>query len=117
MSAIDDSADKDKYITFNNDEFILVFRDADKSAGVTNVGHVFRESDMHNELNDVNHESPYNFSWTILDTDYENTLMMSACFEKVTKTNAKGETEDAVNMVMESHRDLEYKAHMIPQLV
>ena len=98
---------KDEYINFNNDEFILVFRDVDKSAGVTNVGHVFRESDMRDELNEVNHESPYHFQWTILDTDYENTLMMSACFEKLTKTNANGETEEAVEAAMDKRRDLE----------
>ena len=85
-----------KYITFNNDEFVLVFRDVDKQAGITNVGHVFRESDMHDELNDVNHESPFQFHWTIMHTDYENVLMMSACFEQIHKMNKYSQTEEDV---------------------
>lgn len=116
MRAIDDEwPNEDEHITFNQDEFILVFRDSDKENGVTNVGHVFRESDLHDELNNVNHESPYGFQWAVLDTDYDNVLMLSACFEKVQRTNAKGEEESEVQMMIDHHRELRQKAHMMPE--
>lgn len=81
---------KGQYINFNNDEYILVFRDTDKDSGVTNLGHIFKANDLTDEKKDTIHESTMGMQWRIIHTDYDKSMMMSACFETRLNTNKDG---------------------------
>ena len=78
---------KGQYINFNNDEFILVFRDVDREAGETNLGHIFKAEDLTEEKRDTLHESSLGMQWRIIYSDYEKIMIMSACFENTQMLN------------------------------
>ena len=90
-----------EFLTFYDDEMVLVFRDQDTSIGITNEGHVFLPSDFKEEH--VPEESPYNFKWRILQGD-EDVLIMYSCREEGDEINAAGQNAQEVRDKLEELR-------------
>ena len=95
-----------------------MFRDVDREAGVTNVGHIFLGEDLLRErMTDELHESPNGMTWTIVNTDYENELVMSACVEQKVERNAQGFTYDEVKAGRYKLRRIDFNAHAVSDIV
>lgn len=72
---------KDKFYHYDNRDTVLVFNEADKAAGLSNVGQGFHELDFYND-NLYKDKSPTGYAERILYTDYESVLVISNCYEK-----------------------------------